>query len=83
MRDQCVGIYDLIVQLRLNLGIEIKEVVGLQMDLKSDLLNVCDGKAPNSGIPYTSTKSTAIISYCSRVTSGRRPNQSSKPRTAW
>ena len=51
MRDQYVCIYNLIVQLRLNLGTEIKEVVSLQMDLKSDLLNACDGKALNSSIP--------------------------------
>ena len=62
MRDQCVVIYDLIVQLRLNLGTEIKEALSLQMDLKSDLLNACEGKVPNNSIPYTSTKSTAIIS---------------------
>ena len=82
MRDQCVGIYYLIVQLQLNLGTKIEEVVSLPIDLNSDLLNACDGKATNSGVPYTPIKSTAIISYCSRVTSGRRPNQSSKPRTA-
>ena len=51
MRDQCVGIYDLIVQLRLNLGTEIKEALSIQMDLKSDLLNACEGKVSNNSIP--------------------------------
>ena len=51
MLDQSVGILGPIVQLRLNLGIAIKEVIGLQMDLKRNLLNTCDEKTPNSGIP--------------------------------